>query len=389
MERKLLLNKDLYTEIHKCIRCGQCTYGKEEAAFVTLCPMYKKGSFFSYSAGGIMQIARMLFEGKAEYSSILQDIVNHCTTCSLCEDNCGVITDHLKIIALIKDELRKRGHTDSVLETVLNNILTMNNPYGYEHEKRNTGVQSNDTAVSASASLLYFVGCVSAYDQKEVPQTFSTILRKSNCTYTLLSDEVCCGSPLFFSGMLDRAREYMQRNVEMIVKTGITDVVASCPTCVLMFTRYYPELLGSPLPFTMYHTTQYIQKLFAEKKITLHAVEGIHNVIYHDSCHLGRGLGIFDEPRELIQMIPGVKLHEFEFNRENNQCCGGGGMIPVVDQEFSQQVGIERINAITQPVDALVTACPNCKKTLRLVARRQKKPFKVYDLFELIDHAMQ
>ena len=83
MTRQINMDKEDYTSVFKCIRCGQCTYGKEAAGFKVLCPVNKKGHFFSYSAGGMMQIARSLYEGKIDDINSLQNIAALCTTCGI------------------------------------------------------------------------------------------------------------------------------------------------------------------------------------------------------------------------------------------------------------------------------------------------------------------
>ncbi len=102
MSKKIDLSNALYTEIHKCTRCGQCTYGKNEAAYIPLCPVNTLGHFFSHSAGGMMQIARSLYEDKLAYSPSLKEILFRCTTCGVCEANCGIIHDHQEIIAKMR-----------------------------------------------------------------------------------------------------------------------------------------------------------------------------------------------------------------------------------------------------------------------------------------------
>ena len=107
MIKQFSIDERLYTAMHKCTRCGQCTYGNEEADFSLLCPMQIKGKFFTYSAGGVMQLARALYEGKIAFSESVRDILYLCTTCGACEVNCGVIESQVDLFTLIKKELVK------------------------------------------------------------------------------------------------------------------------------------------------------------------------------------------------------------------------------------------------------------------------------------------
>ncbi|MBN1984417.1 MAG: (Fe-S)-binding protein [Chitinivibrionales bacterium] len=379
----LNLDKELYTEIHKCIRCGQCNYGTQEAEFSVLCPLYKKGGFFSYSAGGIMQIARLLYEEKTEYTQALQDIVNHCTTCGLCEKNCGVINHHLEVISMLKEQMRKRNMTIASVEQALNAIIERKNPYDQDNNQRFSWLKK-DRKTKTAPQFFYFAGCVASFDQKEISSSFSTILDAADIHFTYDPDEWCCGSPLFFSGFIQKGIEAVKHTVDIIQASGQKTVVTACPTCSLMFNKYYPLWSGDSLPFTVLHATQYLDELIMQGRLKPNASPAPKTVYYHDSCHLGRGCALYEQPRRILSSIGNLQVLEFEFSKENSYCCGGGGMTPVGDPKYSNDCATERINQMTHTADALVTACPNCKKTLKLAMRKARKNMPVLDLFELV-----
>jgi len=386
MTKNIHIDEELYTSLHKCTRCGQCTYGTGEAEFVVLCPMYKEGKFFSYSAGGLMQIARVLYEGKLDYSESLRDIVFHCTTCGVCEANCGVIDNHLEVITLIRRELRDLAGAEA-LKTVVEDIVEHKNPYGKRHETRNDWLaEDREVKSDEPAEILYFVGCVSAYDQRKAPGSFTDILDKAGVPFSVSDDEWCCGGPLYHSGYGDEAIRLARHNVRMIEETGVEKVVTSCPTCAMVFKKHYPVWLKRELPFTVLHATEFLEQLVDEGRLELGEVAEPTSVIYHDPCHLGRRLGVFDPPRNLLKGIGGVSVHEFSLSRENSHCCGGGGMIPIANQSFSNDVATERIEQISDDgIEMIVSACPNCRKTLHLASRKMKSGLKVVDIAELID----
>ncbi len=387
MSKNLKIDEFEYTSLFKCTRCGQCTYGQEEAEFTSLCPVHKKGNFFSYSAGGMMQIARNLYEGKIDYSETLKDIVYLCTTCGVCESNCGVIENHLDIIGKIRRELITLDFPESkALAKVVEGIEKFKNPYGHKQEDRTDWLDGRKEVINNSdASVFYYTGCVSAYDQKQVPQALTRIWDHLDIRFSVCDAEQCCGGPLFYSGYEDKARKLAQHNVRMIEESGIKTVVASCPTCAMVFKKYYPEWLKRELPFEVYHSTEHLAGLVAEGRLKPGALKEKSKAIYHDSCHLGRGLGLFEEPRDLMQAIGGLETEEFNLCRENSQCCGGGGMIPIINSAFSFETAYERLDQIDdETVDTLASACPNCRKTLHLAARKKRRKIRVADVCELI-----
>lgn len=394
MTRQIDLDKTEYTTLFKCTRCGQCTYGKEAAEFTVLCPVYKKGHFFSYSAGGMMQIARNLYEGKIDYSNSLKDMAFLCTTCGVCEANCGVIDTHLEIIGRIRAcLLEKESPQSAALSEAAGRIAAHKNPYGQPHAGRTAWLRNSREPVDRpSADIFYYTGCVSAYDQKTVPRALDGILSRLGIAYTVSSQEQCCGGPLFFAGLVGQAATLARHNIGMIEKTGIRTVVVSCPTCALMFRNYYPRWTGKDLPFTVLHTMEYLGGLLEQGTLGPLALKKPVRAVYHDSCHLGRGLGVFDAPRQLLGAVGNLELTEFGLCRENAMCCGGGGMVPVTNPQFSVEIASDRVNAI--PVhpegrpDRLVSACPNCRKTLGLALKRQRAAVAVEDVCELILEAM-
>jgi len=138
---------------------------------------------------------------------------------------------------------------------------------------------------------------------------------------------------------------------------------------------------------------EYLNNLMEQGRLVPGAMKEKIIVIYHDSCHLGRGLGIYEAPRKLLKAIDNVEIREFDLYNENSMCCGGGGMVPVLNPHFSREIAKERLDSIPKGesekiADYLVSACPNCRRTLGLAARRSHKKTKVLDVCELIFKAM-
>ncbi|MBW2000690.1 MAG: (Fe-S)-binding protein, partial [Deltaproteobacteria bacterium] len=251
MKGKLEMDEYLYTVIHKCTRCGQCTYGTSDAGFSDLCPLQMKGLFFTYSAGGLMQVARALYEGKIAFSQSIRDMVYSCTTCGACEVNCGVIGDQVDLFTMLKAGLRKNGiplmepHQD--LER---NLLKSKAPYGGRLPARDAWLRKgHGERPSARPEIFYFVGCVSSFRETEIAVAFVDILCKLGISFSVDGGEWCCGAPLYFAGNQEKALDYARHNVDAIRESGASTVVITCPTCSLIFKRYYPRWLKDPLDF--------------------------------------------------------------------------------------------------------------------------------------------
>ena len=111
--------------------------------------------------------------------------------------------------------------------------------------------------------------------------------------------------------------------------------------------------------------------------------------MWHDPCDIGRHLGIYEPPREILRAIPGLKLAEFAENRNFAKCCGGGGGFKAYDTPMSLAIAEKRVlAAIAAGADTVVSACPTCKSNLSQAAAKLAKDgmprVQVMDITELL-----
>ena len=135
--------------------------------------------------------------------------------------------------------------------------------------------------------------------------------------------------------------------------------------------------------FKVLHMVQYLYMLAKDGKIKLNPVES--KVTYHDPCDLGRNSGIYDEPRELIKMIPGVEFVELENNREYTTCCGGGGNVESIDTELSSNIAsIKAKEIIDTGADIVATSCQQCVRTIATALKKEKSRIKAIDISQIV-----
>ena len=163
----------------------------------------------------------------------------------------------------------------------------------------------------------------------------------------------------------------MQSNRDLFRNSGITTLVTSCPICMKVFREDY-NLDG----IEVIHHSQYIQRLIAESRLKVENSEEI--LTYHDPCELGRGLGIYMEPRSVIRSM--AKIREPRQRRKHAYCCGGSLANATLDADQENKVAKKVTDAfVATGASAIVTACPQCKSSLR---RNSGMP--VMDLAELV-----
>jgi len=242
------------------------------------------------------------------------------------------------------------------------------------------------------ADLAYFVGCVSAMFPMSygIPQSFSNVLSRAGVRFTTLGgDERCCGFPLLLAGQLKQAEPLIRHNVEQMRALGLPRMVVTCPSCYHMWRHTYPEVLDEPLGFEVVHAVDVLRDLVVEGQLELTEPRRTGVVTYHDPCDLGRKNGIYDAPREVLRRVPGYTFVEMQQSREHALCCGGGGDLETFDPDLVQEVSAQRIaQAAEVGATVLVSACPQCVRTLSKAARAQRVRIRVLDLTQFLEMAL-
>jgi len=296
--------------------------------------------------------------------------------------------------ALGEDEALQKGIR--ALGMLGSRIGTYRNVSGEDNASRlawteNLAEKPEGLVADAQAEAAYFVGCVSAMFPMSygIPQSFATVLRRAGVRFTTLGgDEWCCGFPLMMAGQLKQAQELIRHNVERMEALGVPRVVTTCPSCYHMWRHVYPELLDRELGFEVVHAVEMLSDLLTESRLLPKELAKPEVVTYHDPCDLGRKSGLYDPPREVLRRLPGATFVEMQQSREHALCCGGGGDLETFDPELVQAVAAQRVaQAAEVGATMLVSACPQCVRTLSKAARTQRLRMRVLDIAQLVDMA--
>lgn len=242
------------------------------------------------------------------------------------------------------------------------------------------------------AETVYFVGCVSAMYPMSygIPQSFATLLSKARVDFTTMgSEEWCCGYPLLMAGQSAQARDLIAHNIAQVRRTGAQRLVTTCPSCYHMWKHIYPEESSEPLGFEVVTASELLRDLLREGRLSLAQPARVGVVTYHDPCDLGRKGGHYDEPREVLRQVPGFTFVEMQNNRAHALCCGGGGDLETFSPDLTATVAARRVaQAAEVNAEYLVSACPQCVRTLAKAARAQKLRIRVVDIVQFVDAAV-
>ncbi|MEJ2295335.1 MAG: (Fe-S)-binding protein, partial [Candidatus Lokiarchaeota archaeon] len=390
--------KEAKYDYERCTHCGYCRH---------VCKVYNTSWCETDYAGGRNRIIKALDRKDIKYDKVdIIPSVFRCMLCGNCKVVCPVGIDTLEVFQNLRKNVIKKGTMPEKLAILRNSIREHNNPYLEKHEDRFNWcsscpegeeayerateildtIESDDKflAEKKSFDVGYFVGCTSSYRNKELVDATSRVLSKLGINFGVFPEERCCGSVLFRTGLEDDAIELVKHNYEMIRKTGVNEVVFSCSGCYSTFNLEYARILGKELGFDLYHLTQFVLKTVKEKNLKIRykkrSKENPLLITYHDPCHLGRYCGIYEEPRELLNMIEGVKLYEMRHNRDMAWCCGAGGGVKALYGEIAGEIGRDRLSetrgcmvriredrlkeAVETNAEVLVSSCVFCKNNL-------------------------
>jgi Fe-S oxidoreductase len=205
----------------------------------------------------------------------------------------------------------------------------------------------------------------------------------------LLEDEKCCGHDLLWTGDTRGFKELAEHNAAMIKKAGVKKIVFSCAECYRTFKEDYPKHVS--IDCELQHISELLSDSMDKEGLRLNEVK--KKVTYHDPCRLGRHLGIYEPPRNVLQAIPGIELVEMDRNREESLCCATSAFTNC--DACSKQIRVERLlEAKSTGAEVLITSCPKCQihfKCAMVSKGKEKGPdveIPVMDLAEFVASAL-
>jgi len=208
--------------------------------------------------------------------------------------------------------------------------------------------------------VLFWVGCAAAYDLRlqAIARAFSDIMNKANVDYAILgTKERCTGDVARRMGDENLFQELAQHNIKTLNEHEVKSIVTTCPHCFNMFKNEYPALGGD---FEVTHYTTFIYNLIRDGRLKIPEKQEREIVTYHDPCYLGRQNGIFEAPRDILEML-GYQIVEMERSKETSFCCGaGGGAMFETTQRGEKINSIRGEEAVKTGACTTMTACPFC-----------------------------
>ncbi len=382
-------------ELDSCTRCGECvkwcpTYAATDGK-PGLAPRDKILRWRQYMNKSYGIRAKLFGPQEIPQSELeeFKDDVHSCTTCGICGTVCESGINTVELWEALRANLVKKGIGPYGKQNMFPKLIGQyHNPYLLDQKDRLAWVP-DDVKIEDKSDIVYFTGCTAGYKQLTLAFATSRVLNKLGIKFAMLGEEEwCCGSALIRTGQAHvndmMPLQVAKHNVEVIMKKGAKKVLFACSGCFRAAKVDWPRLLGKELPFEVVHITEFLADLIKQGKIKWE--KSIDKTItYHDPCHLGRHVGVYDAPRYVLTHIPGVKFVEMERIKEFQRCCGAGGGVKAGIPDLADGVAQSRVkDALETKADILSSACPFCKRNLMDGRDSMKADIDVEDVIELV-----
>ncbi|TFF98808.1 MAG: (Fe-S)-binding protein [Promethearchaeota archaeon] len=361
-------------------------------------------AFEIYFSRGRMAILKSILEGKLSLSRELAEYVYQCSECGNCTEVCHMTQndniilntskwiDHVEVWDALRRDLVKAGYAPLEKHARLIELMNredMKNPYGELKVKKYEWAKGFSN-IKEKGELAIFAGCTMPLRQRETLKNMMKILEAAGKEIAYSNDEWCCGSIAMRIGDYKSVEEEVHHNIDLFKKMGAKIVFSPCAGCYRTLKKDYPEYIGEDLPFEVKHITELLIEMMNNKEIPFKTPNSkTIKVTYHDPCHLGRHMGLYEIPRDVITNIPGIELIEMKRNKNNAWCCGAGGGVKSQFPDLAVEISKERIHeAIESGAEILLTSCPFCVGNLtdayNEMDSETKENIKVVDLIDFI-----
>ncbi|MEX1022364.1 MAG: (Fe-S)-binding protein [Dehalococcoidia bacterium] len=393
-------------ELDACVRCGRCTeVCPANIAGQPLSPMHLIQDLKAHLADvgpAIQEHQHEFAEVGREISPVAMvgDVIKDetlwaCRTCGACVQECPVMIEHVPTIVdmrrfLVMNEARIPATAQGALE----NLEMRGHPWRGTALERTTWMEGLDDVpmFDGSQDYLYWVGCSGSLVERNLPVTKAVfrLLRESGASFGVLGqEETCNGDPARRLGNEYLYQILAQQLVETFKSKNVQKVITNCPHCFNTFKNEYPQFDGS---FEVLHHTEFLSRQMQDGNLTAKYPVAA-SVTYHDSCYLGRMNGVYDAPRQIIEMIPGAGLTEMQRNLSKGLCCGAGG-----GNMWQEEVGERRVNhvrseeAMNTGAEQLISNCPFCIQMFEdgvpAVHPEEEGRIRPFDIAELLEDAV-
>ena len=360
--------------LKSCYQCGLCT---------ATCPWNLVRNFL---------IRKLIHESQIGLLELDSDDVWLCATCGMCVERCPRGVEIIDIFTAMRRIGTQWGVIPKALKGAIGSLRTLGNPWGEDKEKR--ADWAKDCGVKTfkpGTELLYYPCCTPAYDRRARRIALATvgILQKAGVDFGILGpEENCCGESVRKVGEEDLFQSLAHANIAAFKRHDVKKILVSSPHCYHTFKNEYPALGGN---FEVVHITQLLAEFIEQGRIK--PTQSLKKrITYHDPCYLGRHNKIYEEPRRVLNSIPGLEFIELPDSREDSLCCGGGGGRIWMETKKEERFSDIRIQqALEVGAEVLAICCPYCMLNFddSLLTMQKEDVLEIKDISEIVNEVIK
>ncbi len=362
----------------KCYSCGRC---------MAACPwnLIDDLDYATYRFCQRIKLGAIVDSEVKEDIAADTDEVFRCIGCDSCRHECPRGVNLSDVLRAVRRILVDYDSYPAELKSVISRLYSSGNPLGQSSAKRadwaeGLGIPHFD----GTQEFVYFPCCLPAFDArlKLVAQAAVGLLKRGGISFGIIGEEeFCCGEAVRRVGAEKVFQAAVNNNTRVFQKFNVKNVITTSPHCFKTFQTEYPAF-GD---IQIMHVTQVLHQWLADDKLQPE-LPFKRKVVYHDPCTLGRQMGIYDQPREILQSIPELELVEIPvFNREFSVCCGAGAM--GLWRDWPQDERLVKIRAqqiLATDADVLCVACPYCLQMFEENFKSMNADIEVMDITEIL-----
>ena len=351
--------------LSSCYQCGTCT---------AICPM-------NVPVRSVMRGAQVGAKDLA-----ITDALWQCATCKQCEVACPRGVDITGVIHALRGISYGERKVPAKLEAALWRVYEEGTAWEGKKNERARWAEGLNVKVGKPAKHLLYLDDAASFDPRlqDISRSLVKILNAAGVDFAILGDkEKSSGDEVYQIGEDGFLEELAQSNIELFKGVGADDIITVSPHSNGVFRDVYPKY-GSLPP--VFHYTEFLSGMLDKDLLKLKngAGNGGLTVTYHDPCYLGRYGGVYEEPRKLLENLPGVKLAEMDDNRSNALCCGGGGGGMYIESEGVRPSHMRVSQAEKSGASVMATACPFCVLNFEDGVKTVGSSVKIRDVAEIV-----
>ena len=386
-----------------CVHCGMCadaclfhteTGDPRYVPIRKLEPMRRLWEQEYTLVGRLKKIAGLSKKITAEELEEWQELVyNSCSLCGRCSMVCPVGNDIVYMIRKMREGMSAAGYAPEGLIGASTRAVEIGSPMGVtikaveaqvKHAEKDLGFEIPMDA--EGAEYLVLMSSMEIMNYPEYLQAVAKIMQQAGKSWTISSEAFEATNAGIQIGASDIARILVQRIVDAAEKLKVKTVIS--PECGHAYTAIRWEganLVGRPFDFKVQHILEVLDELREQGLLKTEGSED-SRMTFHDPCQLVRRGGVVEQPRNLLKMVA-TDFVEMKDHGMMNWCCGAGGGVSA--NEDAHELKLNSFNRKKKQldelkVDALVTACANCRIQLEEGLEENEMDLPVLGLTEML-----